>query len=70
MPTGPIDSWASSPETLGAIYPFVGYEGIMVAGCAAFWLAWTVWQLRMENAEYKRMAEAVRETHLSTGAKS
>lgn len=61
MPTGPIESWAS-PETLGPIYPFVGSEGIMVAGCAVFWLIWTVWQFRRENAEYKRIAKMLRES--------
>ena len=58
--TGPIENWSQSPETLGAIYPFLGFEGVMVALCLAFWIGWTVWQHRSETAEYERQVEKLR----------
>lgn len=49
--TGPVSSW-TSPEALGPIYPFLGWEGAMVVACLALWLGWTVWQWRLEEADY------------------
>jgi hypothetical protein len=66
--TGPVDSWTAQPEALGAIYPFLGWEGLMILIVAAFWIGWMIWQLRMENAEYARIARAVRETGELTAA--
>ena len=51
--TGPVESWSQSPETLGAIYPFLGFEWLMVAISVVAWVGWTVWQIRNENAEYE-----------------
>jgi hypothetical protein len=59
-PTGPVESWSASPETLGAIYPFQGSEGIMVAICVVILIGWTIWQTRSESAEYKRLVEKLR----------
>lgn len=60
--TGPVESWTAQPEGLGAIYPFLGWEGLMILMVAALWVGWTVWQLRSESEEYARTAQAVRET--------
>ena len=61
-PTGPVESWSQSPETLGAIYPFLGFEGLMVVGSLVAWISWTVWQARHEKAEYERMVKTLRES--------
>jgi hypothetical protein len=66
--TGPVDSWIAQPESLGAIYPFPGWEGLMISMVAAFWIGWTVWQLRTESEEYARTAQAVRDTGELTAA--
>lgn len=66
--TGPVDSWTAQPEGLGAIYPFLGWEGLMVLLVAAFWVGWIIWQLRTESEEYARTAQAVRDTGALTAA--
>ncbi len=66
--TGPVESWTAQPEGLGAIYPFLGWEGLMVLLTAAFWVGWIVWQLRAENEEYARAAQSVRDTGALTAA--
>ncbi len=66
--TGPVESWTAQPETLGAIYPFLGWEGLMILMTVVFWVSWTVWQLRTESEEYARIAQAVRETGELTAA--
>jgi hypothetical protein len=40
MSTG-LESWAN-PETIGAIYPFVGSEMLMFGLCLALWLLWHI----------------------------
>lgn len=59
--TGTIESWTASPETLGPIYPFVGWEGAMILVVAGLWIAWTIWQMRGESAEYGRIRAVLRE---------
>ncbi len=66
--TGPVESWTAQPEILGAIYPFLGWEGLMILMTVVFWVSWTVWQLRTESEEYARIAQAVRETGELTAA--
>lgn len=66
--TGPVESWTAQPENLGAIYPFLGWEGLMILMTVVFWVSWTVWQLRTESEEYARIAQAVRETGELTAA--
>ena len=66
--TGSVDSWTTQPEALGAIYPFLGWEGVMILMVAAFWIGWTIWQLRTESEEYARTAQAVRDTGELTAA--
>ena len=57
MRTGDVSSWTDLAE-IGPVYPFVGWEGLFVIACTVFWLAWIVWQLRSEKAEYEaRRAE-------------
>ena len=58
--TGTVESWSASPETLGPIYPFLGWEWLMILVAVALWIGWTIWQARAEAAEYARIAEQVR----------
>ncbi|MBN34562.1 MAG: hypothetical protein CMM46_07250 [Rhodospirillaceae bacterium] len=51
MSTG-VDSWMGAAE-FGAIYPFAGWiEGPAVIVGVVIWVAWHIWQMKSENAEY------------------
>jgi hypothetical protein len=60
--TGPVSSW-TSPDALGPIYPFVGWEGAMALACLVLWLGWVVWQWRDEQADYDAAEASHRERH-------
>jgi hypothetical protein len=49
MSTG-LESWAN-PETIGAIYPFVGSEMLMFGLLLAIWLLWHIICSVIENNE-------------------
>jgi hypothetical protein len=51
MSTIGYSSWAVDLKDVGAIYPFQGYEGVMVLAGVAFWIVWHIWQIRYESAE-------------------
>ncbi|MEZ5524642.1 MAG: hypothetical protein R3E62_06715 [Pseudomonadales bacterium] len=51
MSTG-LENW-SNPETIGAIYPFVGSEMLMFILLLASWLLWHMICLVIENNEWK-----------------
>ena len=51
MSTIGYSNWAVDLADVGAVYPFQGYEGIMVLLGVAFWLLWHVFQLRAEQEE-------------------
>ncbi len=53
MSTTPIDTWAVDLADVTVIYPFVGTEVLMTVVAVALWLAWHVWQVKHENAEYR-----------------
>jgi hypothetical protein len=50
MSTNGMTSWAVDLKDVGAIYPFQGWETLMVILGLAFWMGWHVWQIRHENA--------------------
>ena len=50
-------TWAVDLADTGAVYPWQGYELIMVIVAVALWILWHIIQLREEKAEY---AEDVR----------
>jgi hypothetical protein len=60
MSTGNFDNWDGNVLDIGPIYPFVGYEGLMVILCIVFWVGWHVIQIRMENAELDSDARELR----------
>ena len=51
MSTIGLSSWAVDLKDVGAIYPFQGYEGLMVIIGLIFWVGWYVLQMRQEAAE-------------------
>jgi len=58
MSTGLVDNWLNI-DTFGAIYPFVGTEGLLTVLGFAFWLGWHVWQYQKESAEFKADIENI-----------
>ncbi|HAO24115.1 MULTISPECIES: hypothetical protein [unclassified Methylophaga] len=62
MSTG-ISSWAN-PDTIGAIYPFVGSEMLLTIAGVVFWIWWHIKQIRDENRELAEAAAAHRSAGL------
>jgi len=46
-----MTTWAVDLADVGAVYPWIGYEVIMVLVAVALWILWHVLQLRHENEE-------------------
>ena len=65
MQTGLVTSWAGNPLEQGPLYPFVGFEMILVVVCVALWVAFTVWQMKFETDGYGKEAQALAERDLS-----
>ena len=59
--TGLIDNWTTNPFEVGPIYPFVGWEGLMLAACAVYFTAFMVWKLSTESAQYAERVRHLRE---------
>lgn len=53
-----LSSWAVDLKDVGAIYPFQGWEVLMVILGLAFWLGWHVLQMRIEEEDIRRELEA------------
>ena len=51
MSTNGLTSWAVDLKDIGAIYPFQGWEVLMVILGFAFWIGWHIIQTRQENAD-------------------
>ena len=51
MSTNGLTSWAVDLKDIGAIYPFQGWEVLMVILGFAFWIGWHIVQTRQESAE-------------------
>lgn len=52
-----MTTWAVDLANVGAVYPWIGYELIMVLVAVALWILWHVLQLRQEKEE---LAEDIR----------
>jgi len=57
MSTGTIENFAGTISEIGPMYPFAGWEMIFVLFGFAFWIGWHVWQIKIENREYKEELE-------------
>ncbi len=53
MSTTEVTTWAVDLSTVGAIYPFAGWEFLMFIMGLIFWISFHVWQLRAENRTYE-----------------
>ena len=51
MSTNGMTSWAVDLKDVGAIYPFQGWEVLLVILGFIFWIGWHIIQTRQENAE-------------------
>ena len=51
MSTGNFANWDGDLTQLGAIYPFVGSEMLMVILAVIFWIGWHILQIRAENRQ-------------------
>ncbi len=61
MSTGNFANWDGDLTLLGPIYPFVGWEMIMVIIAVVFWVGWHVLQLRGENRQHDAEAALLRQ---------
>ena len=61
MSTTPVETWQNvDGEALGALYPFVGIEGILVVVGVVLWVVWHIWQMRHESHVYREDLETLR----------
>jgi hypothetical protein len=51
MSTNGMTSWAVDLKDVGAIYPFQGWEMVLVILGFAFWIGWHIIQARHESEE-------------------
>ena len=61
MNTGEIANWDGNMLDIGPIYPFVGWEGLMVVLCLVFWIGWHYLQIRTENQNLENEARELRQ---------
>ncbi len=45
-------TWAVDLANVGAVYPWIGLEVIMVIVAVAAWILWHILQIREEECEY------------------
>lgn len=48
-----VTSWGGNIADIGAIYPMVGTEGILVFIGVVTWILWHIIQARIENKTYE-----------------
>lgn len=47
-----VTSWTGNIADIGAIYPMVGTEGLLVIIGLASWIVWHIIQVKIENKTY------------------
>jgi len=45
-------TWAVDLANTGAVYPWLGWEVIMVVVAVSLWILWHIVQIRQENREF------------------
>ncbi len=45
-------TWAVDLANVGAVYPWLGFEVIMVIVAIALWILWHILQIRQEEQEF------------------
>jgi hypothetical protein len=53
MSTNGMTSWAVDLNDIGAVYPFQGWEGLMLILGLVFWIGFHVLQIRNEQQELR-----------------
>ena len=53
MSTGNFTDWHGDMLQIGPLYPFVGFEMVMVVVAVLIWIGWHIWQVRMESLNYE-----------------
>ena len=59
-PTGLVESWRDSPPDWGPVYPFVGYEGVLMTLCAAVFFGFMLWKFLNERTRYDKEVRDLR----------
>jgi hypothetical protein len=59
--TGNFGNWDGTITDIGPIYPFVGWEGLMIFVLIVFWIAWHIVQIRREHYDHEAQARALRQ---------
>lgn len=60
MATGLVDNWLNVDQ-FGAIYPFVGTEGLLAFAGIAFWVGWHIVQIMKESKEFNEDLKHIKE---------
>ncbi|HWM32183.1 MAG TPA: hypothetical protein VNO69_10870 [Methyloceanibacter sp.] len=47
-----MTTWAVDLANVGPVYPWIGFEVIMVLVAVALWILWHIVQIRQENEDY------------------
>lgn len=68
MSTTVVESWAVDLAELGAIYPFVGSEVLLVVLTVIAWIGWHVWQMRHEKEEEEAILNDLRNSPPSSSS--
>ena len=61
MTTGNFTDWSGNLLDLGPLYPFVGWEGLMVLVLFVAWIGWHILQIRAENRQLDDEAQLLRQ---------
>jgi len=59
--TGNFTNWDGNILDIGPIYPFVGWETLMVIVLVVAWVGWHIMQIRMENKLHDDDARTLRQ---------
>ena len=59
--TGNFTNWDGNIVDIGPIYPFVGWEALMVVVLVVVWVVWHIMQIRMENKLHDDDARQLRQ---------
>ena len=59
--TGNFTNWDGNILDIGPIYPFVGWETLMVIVLVVAWVGWHIMQMRMENKLHDDDARMLRQ---------
>ena len=60
MSTTNVESWVDKPlAEIGAVYPFVGSEGLLVILLVAAWIGWHIWQVGLEKQQEQELLSLV-----------